>query len=162
MTIETTDTAERPIDRWFAAYSADHQDARNQFLHVICVPAIVWSVMALLYAIPVGLALPTGSVAWLAAIATMIFWFRLSATLGLGAAACMMASLALTEYVHQQYGDVFLAVSALVVFVIAWVGQFIGHAYEGKRPSFFTDLVYLLIGPIWVLGKLYRRQSWRF
>jgi len=162
MTIEMTHMVERPIDRWFAAYSADHQDARNQFLHVICVPAIVWSVMALLYAIPVGATVPTGSVAWLAAIVTMIFWLRLSVALGLGAAVCMMASLALTQYLHQEYGVVMLAVTAIIVFILAWIGQFIGHAYEGKRPSFFTDLVYLLIGPIWVLGKLYRRQSWRF
>lgn len=162
MTMEMTQAAERPIDRWFAAYSADHQDARNQFLHVLCVPAIVWSVMALLYAIPVGDVLPVGSVAWIAAILTIAFWLRLSFSLGVGAALCMLASLVITEYVQAEFGISMLALSAVVVFIVAWIGQFIGHAYEGKRPSFFTDLVYLLIGPIWVLGKFYRRQSWRF
>lgn len=162
MAIEMTQSVERPIDRWFSAYSADHQDARNQLLHVICVPAIVWSVMALLYAIPVGASLPVGSVAWIAAIVTMGFWLRLSLPLGVGAAICMLVSLGITDYVHATFGVAALAVSAVGVFIIAWIGQFIGHAYEGKRPSFFTDLVYLLIGPIWVLGKFYRRQSWRF
>jgi uncharacterized membrane protein YGL010W len=162
MAIEMTQSVERPIDRWFSAYSADHQDARNQLLHVICVPAIVWSVMALLYAIPVGASFPVGSVAWIAAIATMGFWLRLSLPLGIGAAICMFVSLGITDYVHATFGVAVLAVSAVGVFIIAWIGQFIGHAYEGKRPSFFTDLVYLLIGPIWVLGKFYRRQSWRF
>ena len=47
--------------------------------------------------------------------------------------------------------------SCVAIFVIAWIGQFIGHRYEGKKPSFFTDLVYLLIGPAWVMGKLMRR-----
>ena len=135
---------------------------RNQQLHVLCVPAIVWSVMALLYAIPLGDALPAGSVAWVAAVLTMAFWLRLSIPLGVGAAVCMLASLGITEYVRAEFGILTLALSAVVVFVVAWIGQFIGHAYEGKRPSFFTDLVYLLIGPIWVLGKFYRRQSWRF
>jgi uncharacterized membrane protein YGL010W len=162
MAIEMTQSAERPIDRWFSAYSADHQDARNQLLHVICVPAIVWSVMALLYSIPVGEALPAGSVAWIAAVLTMAFWLRLSISIGVGAALCMLASLGITEYVRVEFGVMTLALSAITVFVVAWIGQFIGHAYEGKRPSFFTDLVYLLIGPIWVLGKFYRRQSWRF
>ena len=162
MAIGMTQTSERPIDRWFSAYSADHQDMRNQQLHVLCVPAIVWSVMALLYAIPLGDALPAGSVAWIAAVLTMAFWLRLSIPLGVGAAVCMLASLGITEYVRAEFGILTLAVSAVVVFVVAWIGQFIGHAYEGKRPSFFTDLVYLLIGPIWVLGKFYRRQSWRF
>ena len=39
--------------------------------------------------------------------------------------------------------------------------QFIGHAVEGKRPSFFKDLQFLLIGPIWLLSNLYRRVGIR-
>ena len=46
---------------------------------------------------------------------------------------------------------------ALAIFVAAWIGQFIGHAYEGKRPSFFKDVQFLLIGPLWLLAALYRR-----
>jgi uncharacterized membrane protein YGL010W len=45
------------------------------------------------------------------------------------------------------------------VFVLAWIGQFIGHKIEGARPSFFTDLAYLLIGPAWLVGKLMRRAG---
>ena len=41
--------------------------------------------------------------------------------------------------------------------VVAWVGQFIGHAIEGRRPSFLTDLAYLLVGPAWLMDKLLRR-----
>jgi uncharacterized membrane protein YGL010W len=47
--------------------------------------------------------------------------------------------------------------TCLVIFVAAWIGQFIGHAFEGKRPSFTKDLQFLLIGPLWLLGHLYRR-----
>ncbi len=46
---------------------------------------------------------------------------------------------------------------ALVVFVVAWIGQFVGHKIEGKKPAFFEDLQYLLIGPLWVLDALERR-----
>ena len=35
-------------------------------------------------------------------------------------------------------------------FVLAWIGQFIGHRIEGQKPSFFEDLQFLLIGPIWI------------
>jgi uncharacterized membrane protein YGL010W len=149
----------RPVDRWFDAYSADHQHPTNQLLHVLCVPAIVWSVMALLYAIPLGGMLPVGIVAFVAALGTALFWCRLSWLLGLGATALLLASLWSIEALRQQFGIAVLVWSAIAVFVIAWIGQFIGHYYEGKRPSFFTDLVYLLVGPIWVLGKLYRRLS---
>jgi len=51
---------------------------------------------------------------------------------------------------------------AIGVFVVAWIAQFIGHKFEGRKPSFLTDLVYLLIGPAWVLSKLYRRMGWRY
>lgn len=43
---------------------------------------------------------------------------------------------------------------ALGAFVVAWIGQFYGHKIEGKKPSFFEDLQYLLIGPVWVIHKI--------
>jgi uncharacterized membrane protein YGL010W len=46
---------------------------------------------------------------------------------------------------------------SIALFVVAWIGQFIGHKIEGKKPSFFEDLRFLLIGPLFVLGFLYRR-----
>ena len=50
-----------------------------------------------------------------------------------------------------------LWLTCLVIFVIGWIGQFIGHAIEGKRPSFMKDIQFLLIGPLWLLGHLYRK-----
>jgi uncharacterized membrane protein YGL010W len=47
--------------------------------------------------------------------------------------------------------------TCLTIFVVAWIGQFIGHSIEGTRPSFFKDVQFLLIGPIWLMSHLYRR-----
>ena len=52
--------------------------------------------------------------------------------------------------------------SCLAIFVVAWIGQFIGHAIEGRRPSFFKDLQFLLIGPIWLLAFVYRSIGLRY
>ena len=52
--------------------------------------------------------------------------------------------------------------SSLGLFVVAWIGQFIGHAVEGKKPSFFQDLQYLLIGPVWLVAQGFRRVGWRY
>jgi uncharacterized membrane protein YGL010W len=52
-----------------------------------------------------------------------------------------------------------LWLTSVVIFVVAWIGQFVGHALEGKRPSFFKDLQFLLIGPLWLLATAYRRFS---
>jgi uncharacterized membrane protein YGL010W len=49
-----------------------------------------------------------------------------------------------------------------VLFVLAWIGQFVGHAIEGKRPSFIKDLQFLLIGPMWLLADVYRRLGVRY
>ena len=45
-----------------------------------------------------------------------------------------------------------LTLSSAVLFGVLWVLQFIGHAIEGKKPSFMKDLQFLLIGPAWILG----------
>jgi uncharacterized membrane protein YGL010W len=51
---------------------------------------------------------------------------------------------------------------SLGIFVLAWIGQFIGHHVEGKKPSFFKDLQFLLIGPAWLLGFLFRLAGVRY
>jgi uncharacterized membrane protein YGL010W len=47
---------------------------------------------------------------------------------------------------------------SVTIFVLAWIGQFYGHKLEGKKPSFFKDLQFLLIGPAWVFQKISKKQ----
>ena len=156
---------QRPIDRYFANYSSDHQNHANQLIHVICVPAIAWSVIALLWCIPSpGTWFRAGFWAGLAMFAAWMFYYRASRKLGLGMLVLFVLSGWLTQYLNDRLGNTQLLYLGIAVFVIAWIGQFIGHSklYEGKRPSFFTDLRYLLIGPAWVLAKLYRKLGWSY
>lgn len=161
-----TATAEhtgRPIDRWFASYSGDHRNDTNQIIHVFAVPAILWSVIALLWCIPsTGAFFRPGIWAGVAMFASWLFYYRSSRPLGLGMLVVYLLLGALTWWLYQVLGTRGLLVLAIAVFVVAWVAQFIGHKIEGKKPSFLTDLVYLLIGPAWVLSKLYRRLGWRW
>ena len=157
------DTAERPIDRWFASYSGDHRTTLNQWLHVVCVPLILWSVIALLWCIPVpGTLFGPGAFAALAMFMTWSFYYRHSRTLGMGMLLFFVLISWTTRWLHLELGGAGLAKLALAVFVAAWIGQFIGHHFEGRRPSFLTDLTYLLIGPVWVLNKLYRKLGWKY
>ncbi|NUO75330.1 MAG: DUF962 domain-containing protein [Lysobacter sp.] len=156
---------QRPIDRYFANYSSDHQNHANQLIHVICVPAIAWSVIALLWCIPSpGTWFRAGFWAGLAMFAAWMFYYRASRKLGLGMLVLFVLSGWLTQYLNERLGTTQLLYLGIAVFVVAWIGQFIGHSklYEGKRPSFFTDLRYLLIGPAWVLAKLYRKLGWSY
>lgn len=155
--------AGRPIDRWFASYSDDHRNEANQAIHVFAVPAILWSVIALLWCIPApGTLFKPGIWAVLPMFAAWLFYQRGSRPLGMGMLAVFVTLSVLTWWLHQALGSAGLLTLAVAVFVLAWIAQFVGHKLEGRKPSFLTDLVYLLIGPAWVLAKLYRRLGWRW
>lgn len=148
----------RSMQDWLDSYSGDHRHPTNQRLHWICVPLIVWSVIALLWTVPVPPAYARPGFWAVAAIVLAFAWYwKLSRGLG-GALLIAFMMLALfTEAIYRQLGAVDLRWLALGVFVLAWVGQFVGHRIEGRRPSFLTDLSYLLIGPAWLMEKLLRR-----
>ncbi|MFM1887676.1 MAG: hypothetical protein RL026_2833 [Pseudomonadota bacterium] len=147
---------QRPVERLFAAYSADHTHPLNQRLHLLCVPLILAASVALLHAIPVGRALPAGSVALFAGAAACVYWLFLSPRLGVVMTLITLGLLILSAHLAVRHGNAALALAAGAAFLVGWIGQFWGHVLEGRRPSFLTDLTYLLVGPLWVLAKLLR------
>jgi len=147
----------RPVDAYLDQYSADHRNATNQWIHLLCVPAIVWSVTAFFWTIPVPSFLQPGAVAAFAMVAALAWYLRLSRKLFVGIFIAFVLFGAIDWWIAEHYGMRVLLYCAIGVFVVAWIGQFIGHIYEGHRPSFFTDLVFLLVGPMWTLRKLYQR-----
>ena len=156
-------TAQRPVDRWFASYSGDHQNRTNQKIHIFAVPAILWTVVALLWCIPTfGTVMKTGIWSVLAMFVAWMFYNRMSRSLGLGMLAIFISMAWLTRWLESWLGVTNLFYLALAVFVVAWIAQFVGHKIEGRKPSFLTDLTYLLIGPAWVLAKFYRVMGWRY
>lgn len=46
----------------------------------------------------------------------------------------------------------------LGLFVVGWILQFAGHAFEGKPPAFFSNPIYLLVGPYWWAKKTFTRK----
>jgi uncharacterized membrane protein YGL010W len=151
----------RTVTAWLGEYAESHQNPTNKLLHWICVPPIVLAVMGLLWAAPVPREFSAVSVwlnwATLAAAAALIYYLLLSPPLALGLLLAFAALLAIIRLLAELPWPLWL--SSLVIFVIAWIGQFVGHALEGKRPSFFKDLQFLLIGPLWLLASAYRRLS---
>ena len=94
--------------------------------------------------------------------AAWMFYYRMSRPLGLGMLAVFFVCGCLCRLLEARLGLAGLLWTAVTVFVVAWIAQFIGHKFEGRKPSFLTDLVYLLIGPAWVLAKFYRVMGWRY
>jgi uncharacterized membrane protein YGL010W len=149
----------RSADDWFSEYGDSHRNATNKVLHWICVPAIVISVIGLLWALPFPQfsAEQTPWLNWgtLVMLAGLGFYFLISAALAIGMLPVLGAMLLVVLWPARQPWPLWR--SCALIFVIAWIGQFIGHAIEGRRPAFFKDLKFLLIGPLWLLGFVYRR-----
>ena len=93
----------------------------------------------------------------LAMFLAWVFYWRLSRPLGLAMLALFVVFGFIAHLAFVALGPQHLLVLAGALFVAAWIGQFVGHRIEGRRPSFLTDLAYLLIGPAWLMGKLMRR-----
>ena len=154
-----TDTR-RDVDRLLGNYSEDHRNPTNQLIHWICVPLIVWTVVALLWVIPVPPAIGRpGLWAALAMVGAFGYYMRLSRTLAAAMLVVFVSMVLVTEGLFRVLGPNGLLWTAVAVFVASWVAQFIGHEIEGKRPSFLTDLQYLLIGPLWLSRKLLRKLN---
>lgn len=149
----------RKIDALLDEYGESHENRINKAFHWVCVPVIVWAVVALIWSIPFPLEIGSGIVplnwAVIALILAQIYYFRLSRRLGMGLLLYNLAMLWLTAVVEQASPWPLWQVAA-AAFVLAWIGQFIGHVFEGKRPSFFRDVQFLLIGPAWLISFLYR------
>jgi len=153
----------REVDRWLGNYSEDHRNPTNILIHWICVPLILWTVIALLWVVPVPAAIGRpGLWAGVAMFAAMMFYLRLSRALAFGMLVAFVLLGLVTEALYRTLGPLPLMWLAIGVFVLAWIAQFLGHKIEGKRPSFLTDMAYLLIGPAWIVAKLMRKLGISF
>lgn len=141
-----TQIVERPVVSLLAKYAQSHLNPVNEIIHCVCVPAIVFSILGLIWAVHPLAALGV-------ALLSLFYYLTLSMPLAFG--MLLMSSLML--WLLSILPQAWVLPTAFAIFVLAWIGQFIGHKIEGKKPSFFEDLRFLLIGPLFVLGFLYRR-----
>ena len=150
----------KSADQWFAEYGESHQDGTNETIHWICVPLIFFSVLGLLWSLPVPALVSTAlpGFRWVQPliVAALVFYFRLSVPLAFGLLGFIATCYLLIEW-QDIRGWYPVWKSSLLLFVLAWIGQFIGHKIEGQKPSFFKDVVFLLIGPAWLLHFIYKK-----
>ena len=156
----------KSIQQWFDEYGESHQNPTNKIIHWICIPLIFWSIIGLLACIPhdflqvtsVSLALPYMHWGSVVIALGLLFYIRLSWQLFLGM-ALFSAVVLLSIKALMALGINVLLFTSIAVFVGAWTGQFIGHNIEGKKPSFFKDLQFLMIGPAWLMGFILKRTG---
>lgn len=158
----------RKIDRLLNEYGESHKNSTNKLIHWICVPLIFWSIVALLFAIPTN-ALETVfndsnelliflNWAAVALIFLSVYYFLLSFPLAIGMIVFGVACIFVCNILSENFSFPLWG-TALIVFVLAWIGQFIGHNIEGKKPSFLKDLQFLLIGPAWLMHFILKKLN---
>jgi uncharacterized membrane protein YGL010W len=140
----------RRVDALLAHYAESHRDPRNEAIHCVAIPLIMLSLVGLLFSLHPW-------VAYAFVGASLVYYARLSVVFLLAMAVLTVVALVLV----RAMGPLVLPISA-AIFVLAWIAQFVGHKLEGKKPSFFEDLQYLWVGPLFVLALLFRKLGIRW
>jgi uncharacterized membrane protein YGL010W len=140
------EATKKPVEILIEQYAESHQNPVNEVIHFICVPVIMWTFLGLFWSVHPLLAVAVSLLA-------LVYYFTLSMSLCVGMTVMSAVMLGILYALPANW----VLPLSIVVFVIAWIGQFIGHYLEGKKPSFFDDMRFLLIGPLFVLRFLYRK-----
>jgi uncharacterized membrane protein YGL010W len=152
----------KPIEACFNKYAESHQNPFNKSIHWICVPLIVVSLIGLVWSIPFPylkfLGKYNGFVNWASFLIafSVYYYYKLSPVLSyfmlLVIFIFSFGIIQLQDW--EKLGGPQIWQSCLIIFILSWIGQFIGHKIEGKKPSFLDDVKFLLIGPIWLMHFL--------
>jgi uncharacterized membrane protein YGL010W len=155
----------KKVDLLLNEYGESHQNKTNKLIHWICVPAIFFSIIGLLWSIPTpeiftifNFPVNFGT---LSLIFTILYYLTLSPSLTLGMIFVAAGIITGNNYL-DQLGTPPLWIISVAIFVVAWIGQFIGHGIEGKKPSFIKDLQFLLIGPLWLIHFIYKKLNIKY
>lgn len=135
-------------------YSESHQNETNIIIHKFCVPLIMFSILGIFKAFPVPMSWPL----WLDlshVVVALGFIYYLTFK-NWRVLAVILVQIVPMLLILEMLRPRFFLIS-LLIFILAWIGQFIGHKIEGKKPSFFKDLQFLLIGPIWTANNTLSR-----
>ena len=151
------------INDWVDSYAESHQNSTNKKIHWICVPLIMFSLLGLLSAVKLfdvkGFEM---NLCYVLIIFAWLFYLNLSLVISIGMFFISTLQLLLIYYLEINLDKTLLLYLYIVIFVVAWIGQFIGHKIEGQKPSFFEDLQFLLIGPAWIISFIYKKLGIKY
>jgi len=158
------------VDVLFDKYAESHQNHSNEIIHWVCVPLIVFSLLGLVWSIPFPhlgfLGKYNGYLNWASFLIafSIYYYYKLSPVMSyLMLILIFIMSMGIVKIEQAQAnGGPALWLVCAVIFVLAWIGQFIGHKIEGKKPSFLDDVKFLLIGPIWLLHFICKKVGLRY
>jgi uncharacterized membrane protein YGL010W len=147
---ESTQPQPRRVDELLTHYGESHQNPRNELIHFVAIPLIMLSLVGMMFALH-----PYIAYAFVAA--SMVYYLRLSMVFFVTMMVWGLVMFALIFAMGQ-----ILMPACIAIFVGAWILQFVGHKIEGKKPSFFEDIQYLWVGPLFVVSRLFIKLGIRW
>ena len=140
------------LDALLDDYEQSHRHPTNIAIHWVAEPIAIVALMALAASIP----LPVGTALWPFLAILMIYFARLSRPIALAFVPVIIVFIALIHFI-----DTMLTaptwVWAVPTFSIAWVSLLIGHKIEGRVPSVFQNPNLIVIGPAWLMRRIFRK-----
>ncbi len=127
----------------YSEYAGYHQDIRNRRAHAVGIPLIVLGLLGIFSLLRIG---PI-DLAVLAAVAVLLYYVAIDAR---GALITAVVFAILYELAIHLPWEV-----SVGSFVLGWAFQLVGHRFEGNKPKFMENLVYLLIGPLYFFQELF-------
>tara|TARA_Y100000590_G_C15645248_1_gene986596 strand:- start:773 stop:1246 length:474 start_codon:yes stop_codon:yes gene_type:complete len=153
----------RTINDWLNEYGESHQNPTNKLIHWLCVPIITFTLLGLLSLVSYEFNYNNSSfkitLSTILIIIAILFYIRLSLSIALGMVLFTGLSIYYINLLQSIFTGSELLKIYLAAFIIAWIGQFIGHKIEGKKPSFMKDIQFLLIGPAWLISFIYKKLN---
>lgn len=146
----------RTVEEQLSNYKSVHFNKRNIVTHFVGIPLIIWAVTVLLSLNTFTIELTNTNITLTPAIIfftiTLLYYFKLHLKLALGMLVYVAINLYLASLVSVMENALTIAI---VVFVVGWVLQFIGHIFEKAKPAFLDDLMGLVIGPLFLMAEVY-------
>ena len=143
------------LNNYLNIYAESHKNPKNILIHKFCVPAIMFSVFGFFKAIPVPETWPLWlDWSYIMMVGTLLFYASFkNLNIFIKMLIFIIPQALWLEFLKPRF-----FILCLILFIVAWIFQFIGHKIEGKKPSFFNNLLFLLIGPIWVM-KIFDKSN---
>jgi len=144
------------IEEQLSQYKSVHFNKNNIKTHFIGIPLIVFAltVFLSLYSFDVTLfnitIMLTPAIIFFSGV--LVYYFILQWRLALGAMVYIIPNVIIANLM-VPIADSYLI--AIVIFVVGWIIQFIGHYFEKAKPAFIDDLSQFLIGPLFLIAEVY-------
>ncbi len=149
----------RHIETLLTKYEESHRNHTNVLIHAIAVPSIYLVTLGLLWSIPLPAFLAETDLTWahILVLPALYYYFMLSGPIGAAMTFLTIVSFGIINLIDSLGISVWQF--SLLLFVVMWILQFVGHKIEGKKPSFLDDLRFLLVGPAWWWTHWFKRMN---